>query len=79
MSVPVFALTGTAPWLKAVFAGVICFAALNGFFTVASAGFDRPRLKRALLAGGMALSIVGTALFMLARQPYAGGFFSAFW
>ena len=35
-------------------------------------GLDKPAWSRRLLVGGMAMSILDTAVFMLTRQPYAG-------
>ena len=74
-SVTLFALTGISVWLKITFITVTILSILNGFSTVVVSSFDRPRWKRTLLLTGTALSVIGTILFILARQPYAGVLF----
>ena len=78
LSVSVFGLTGVSAWLKTVFIIVIALSALNGFFAVIINNFDKPIWNRHRLITGLALSIAGTVLFMLTRQPYAGVFFLCF-
>ena len=73
-SVPMTALTGVSGWLKAVFIAVTGLTAINGFCAAVISGFDRPVWNKRLLMTGMALSITGTVIFVLARQPYAGIF-----
>ena len=74
-SVRLFELTGVGAWLKTAFAAAAGLTVLNGFCTVVVSNFDRPDWNRRLLVTGMALSLLGTLLFMLTRQPYAGVFF----
>ncbi len=74
-SVALHAMTGVSAWLKAVFIAVVGLTAANGFFTVVLSNFDKPVWNKHRLVTGLALSIIGTMLFMLARQPYAGLFF----
>lgn len=71
-SVPLYAITGLSPWLKIVFAAVIGLTVLNGACGVVISRLDKPVWNRHRLVTGLALSVIGTAVFMLARQPYAG-------
>lgn len=73
-SVSLFALTGISRWLRIVFVVTLGLTVLNGLFTVAFNGLDKPDWIRHRLVTGTALSILGTMLFILARQPYAGFF-----
>ena len=73
-SVSLFALTGVSRWLRIVFVVVLGLTVLNGAFTVAFSGLDKPDWTRHRLVTGTALSILGTMIFILARQPYAGFF-----
>ncbi len=73
-SVILFALTGVGDWLKIVFIAVIGLTVLNGFCGVVISSFDKPRLSKRCLITGVGLSIVGTLLFIVTRQPYAGVF-----
>ena len=74
-SVTLPSITGIAVWLKIVFFAVTGLAAANGFCTVVISNFDRPVWNKHRLVTGMVLSVVGTTVFILARQPYAGVFF----
>jgi hypothetical protein len=78
LSVSLFALTGVSAWLKTVFIIVIALSALNGFCAVIISIFDKPLWDKHRLITGLALSVAGTMLFMLTRQPYAGVFFLCF-
>ena len=78
LSVSVFGLTGVSVWLKTVFIIVIALSALNGFCAVIISIFDKPLWDKHRLITGLALSVAGTMLFMLTRQPYAGVFFLCF-
>lgn len=71
-SAALYAVTGLRPWLRAVFAAVIGATVLNGLCGAVISRPDRPVWNRRMLLAGMALSVTGTAVFMLARQPYAG-------
>ena len=48
---------------------------LNGFCTVIISNFDKPAWNKHRVVTGVVLSILGTMLFILARQPYAGIFY----
>lgn len=74
-SVSMPALTNISPWLKIVFLAVTGLTVLNGFCTVVISNYDKPVWSRHRLATGLGLSITGTALFILTRQPYAGVFY----
>ena len=72
-----FCLTGVQPWLKIVFAVVIGLTIINGLCGVILTRFDRPVWSRRGLTAGMILSIAAVAVFIGARQPYAGIVFFA--
>ena len=67
-----FGLTGLQFWEKTVFLIAIAVTALNGLFGLIILKFDRPVWNRHRQITGMVLSIVGVAVFIAARQPYAG-------
>lgn len=71
-SVSLFEITGLRPWIKAVFAALIVLTVLNGVCGVILSRFDKPVWDRHRLVTGMALSVTGSAVFVLTRQPYAG-------
>ncbi len=74
-SVPLLSITETGAWLKIVFITVTALTIVNGFCTVVMSCFDRPVWNRHRLITGIALSIIGTIIFILTRQPYAGVLF----
>ena len=74
-SVSLLAMTGAGLWLKIIFVAVIGITILNGFCTVIISNFDKPAWNKHRVVTGVGLSILGTMLFILARQPYAGIFF----
>lgn len=74
-SVTVFSLTEVSEWLKIVFIAIIGLTVLNGFCGVVLSSFDKPVWNKHRLITGIALSIIGTILFIVTRQPYAGVFF----
>ena len=74
-SVSLLAMTGAGLWLKMIFVAVIGITILNGFCTVIISNFDKPVWNKHRVVTGVGLSILGTMLFILARQPYAGIFF----
>lgn len=73
-SVVLLAITGVGAWLKAVFIVTAALTVLNGFCTIVISNFDKPIWNKHRLVTGMILSILGTTVFILARQPYAGVF-----
>jgi transcriptional regulator with XRE-family HTH domain len=76
-SVPLFALTGCSPWIKTTFAAVIALTGLNGICGVVISHWNHPVWDRHRLVTGMALSVIGSAVFVMTRQPYAGILFLA--
>ena len=70
--VSLFGITGLRAWIKAVFAVVIAATVLNGICGVVFSYVDRPSRKDCQLFTGLALSVAGTAVFIVTRQPYAG-------
>ena len=71
-AVTLLELTGTAPWIRVLLAAVIGLSVLNGVCGVILSRFDNPVRNRHRLITGLALSVTGTAVFLLTRQPYAG-------
>jgi transcriptional regulator with XRE-family HTH domain len=71
-SVSMFAITGLSAWIKPVFAALIALTVLNGLCGVVISHLDKPVWNRHRLVTGLALSVAGTALFIMTRQPYAG-------
>ena len=70
--VSLFGLTGISPWIRTVMIATVCLIILNGICSIVISRFDRPVWNRHRLATGMALSVLGTAVFLATRQPYAG-------
>lgn len=70
-SVSLFQITGLSLWSKAVFGAVIGLTVLNGLCGVIINRFHQPVWNKHRLVTGMALSAIGTAIFILTRQPYA--------
>ena len=73
-AVSVFRLTGVQAWVRTVFLIVIGLSALNGLCGLILLRFDRPLWNKHRLVTGMALSVLAVAVFIAARQPYAGIF-----
>ena len=71
-SVAMTELTGISTWLKIVFIVITSLSVIIGFCTVVVSNFDKPIWNKHLMVTGMVLSIIGTMLFILTRQPYAG-------
>lgn len=71
-SVSLFAATGLSSWIRAVFAAVIAVTVLNGVCGVLISRLDKPVWSHHRLITGLALSVTGTAIFIVTRQPYAG-------
>ena len=74
-AVTMFAITNISTWLKIVFILVTCLTVFNGFCGIIISNFDKPIWNKHRMITGIALSITGTLLFMLTRQPYAGVFY----
>ena len=51
---------------------MLALSILNGICGIVLAGFDQPAWNRRSRAAGMVLSIACVAVFIAARQPYAG-------
>lgn len=71
-SVNVFSLTDVSGWIKALYIIIIGITVLNGFFTVVLLSFDKPQWNKHRVITGMGLLVLGTVLFIVTRQPYAG-------
>ena len=76
-AVSLMGLSGIRSWLKTVFLSVIGVTVLNGTCGVILVRFDRPLWNRHRVVTGLSLSTVGVAVFIAARQPYAGIIFFA--
>ncbi len=74
-SCALFSLEGISAWLKISFAVILGLTVINGFCTVVISSLERPVWTRHRAATGAVLSLIGTLLFILSRQPYAGVFF----
>ena len=73
-SVSLFALNGTQPWLKTVYAVIIGLSVLNGICGLIISRFDKPQWSKHRFITGIALSVIACLLFIITRQPYAGIF-----
>ena len=71
-AVSLFGLNGVHAWVRIVFLTVIGLSALNGLCGLILIHFDRPVWNKHRLVTGIALSILAVAVFIAARQPYAG-------
>ena len=74
-AVPLPDLTASTPWIRTLFLVIVGVTVLNGICGVIISHFDQPIWNRHRLVTGLVLSIVGTAVFIVTRQPYAGIFF----
>ena len=74
-SVAVTAMTAVSSWLKTTFIVLIGITVLTGFTAVTVSSLDKPVWSRRLWTAGIVLSILGSMLFILSRQPYAGIFY----
>ena len=72
MAVSLFRLTGVHSWVRIVFLTVIGLSALNGLCGLILVHFNRPVWNKHRLVTGMVLSVLAVAVFIAARQPYAG-------
>ncbi len=70
-------LDGISSWIRILFIIVISLTVLNGICTAVISNFDKPVWNRHRLVTGIALTILGSALFLITRQPYAGLIFFA--
>ena len=71
-AVSLLGLNGVHAWVRIVFLSVIGLSAINGLCGLILIHFDRPVWNRHRLVTGMALSVLAVAVFIAARQPYAG-------
>jgi len=76
-TVALFGLDGISSWIRILFIIVISLTVLNGICAAVISNFDRPVWNRHRLVTGIALTILGSALFLITRQPYAGLIFFA--
>ena len=74
-SVAVTAMTSVSSWLKTTFIALIGITVLTGFTAVTVSSLDKPVWSQRLWTAGIVLSILGSMLFILSRQPYAGIFY----
>ena len=71
-SVSLFGLTGVHSWVRIVFLILISLSALNGLCGLILIHFGKPVWSKHRLVTGMVLSVSAVAVFITARQPYAG-------
>lgn len=69
--VSLLALTCVNPRVRLVCLLVVALTILNGVSAIAVSRLDKPVWNRHRLVTGLALSILGSAVFILSRQPYA--------
>ncbi|MBQ9464940.1 MAG: helix-turn-helix transcriptional regulator [Lachnospiraceae bacterium] len=65
-------LTAVSPWVRIFFTVVIIVTVLNGVCGAVISRLDRPVWNRHRLLTGIGLSVIGTAVFLMTRQPYTG-------
>lgn len=74
-AVSLFHMSSTNVWIRAVFASLISLTVLNGIWgLLLGARAAHPFWMRRQLLSGLALSIIGSAGLILARQPYGAIF-----
>ena len=73
-AVSVHALSGVTPWVKCAFAAIIAATVFCGLCEVLASNFGKPSCGGALRVVGVTLSVACVAVFIAARQPYAGIF-----
>ena len=71
-AVSLLGLNGVHAWVRIVFLSVIGLSAINGLCGLILIRYDRPVWNKHRLVTGMALSVLAVAVFIAARQPYAG-------
>ena len=71
-AVSLMSLDGISGWIRIVFFAVVGLTVLNGLCGIVISQLDKPAWNRHRLVTGAALSVAGTVLFMVTRQPYAG-------
>ena len=64
-------ITGMNPRVRLVCLFVVALTIANGVCAVLISRLDRPMWNRHRLVTGLALSVFGSAVFILSRQPYA--------
>ena len=70
-------LDGISSWIRILFVIVISLTVLNGICAAVISNFDKTVWNRHRLVTGIALTILGSVLFLITRQPYAGLIFFA--
>lgn len=74
-SLPLCLLSGVNPAVKVAMMALLALSVVNGIAAVIICHLDRPQLwSRHRLVTGLALSLIETVFFMLAKQPYSGIF-----
>ena len=71
-AVSLFSLIGVHSWVRIVFMILMIITALNGLCGLILIRFDRPLWNKHRMVTGLALSVLDVAVFIAARQPYAG-------
>ena len=71
VTVPLYALSDIALWEKTAFIVMISLSAVSGACGIILAESNRTRAARCSAAFGIVLSVLGSAVFIAARQPYA--------
>ena len=71
-SVSLYAITGIDTWIKTIFFCLVGLMFFNGIGGIIIRNFDKTDWNSRILVIGMVLSILGVAIFIMTRQPYAG-------
>lgn len=70
-AVPLYSLTGTAPYMKALYIAAIALSVLFGIFEFAVQGSDSKPLAKVRHTVSLCLSAASVLLFIAGLQPYA--------
>ena len=76
--VSLLALTDIAPYMKAAYLAAVLGMTVLGLLTFALRSWQNPLWQRGRTTLSLALNAVGTLLFILSPQPYAGAFLFVF-
>ena len=75
MNAPLFSITGVDLWIKISFIVVICLSIVNGICGFIISFFDKPTWNKHCFYAGLGLSIIGSVIFIVSKQPYIAIFY----
>ena len=73
-NVSLLALSGVAPWLKAVYIGTVSLLVLWGLLTLVLQNYRCAHWQRCKSTGSLLLSAAATLLLIVSPQPYAAAY-----